>query len=81
MLRFKHTDRESERVEEWPDGRRVTDRTSETVRDIGLDWEFLKGLPSLSPRQVADALLRELAPRVGLFLLLRELLETAGSLP
>lgn len=81
MLRLKHTDKESERIEEWPDGRRVTDRTSETVREIGLKWEFLKALRSLSARQVADALLQELVPRIGLFLILRELLSVVVSLP
>ena len=79
MLRLKDTDRESEEIREWPDGRRVTSRTREKVREVGLDWEFLKTLRGLSPRQIANTVLREMIPRFGLFLLLRELLEAVGA--
>jgi ribosomal protein L30/L7E len=79
MLRFKDSDLESEEIQEWPDGRRVTTRTREKVREIGLDWEFLKTLRSLSLRQIANTVLRELIPRFGLFLFLRELLEDVSA--
>ncbi len=79
MLRFKHTDRQSEEVTELPDGSRVTSRTRERVREVGLDWEFLKSLRGLSPSQLANTVLRELIPRFGVFLILRELLEAVGT--
>ncbi len=79
MLRLKHTDRESEEIREWPDGRRVSSRTREEVREVGLDWNLLKTLRGLSHRQLANTVLRELIPRLGLFLLLRELLEAVGA--
>lgn len=81
MLRFEHTEIDSERVEEWPDGRKVTHRTRKRVREIGLDSEILKALRGLSVKRVAEAVLRELAPRLGLFLLLRELLAATGIQP
>ena len=79
MLRLKDTDRESEEIREWPDGSRVTSRSRERVRELGLDRELLTTLRGLLARQLANPVLRELIPRYGLFLLLRELLEALGA--
>lgn len=44
MLHFKDINREAERLEEWPDGRRVTERARERIREVQLNWDSLRAL-------------------------------------
>ena len=81
MLHVKDTNRETERIEEWPGGPRVTERAQERIREIHLGWDSIKALGQALAARFNKTTLLELVSRTALLLLLKYLIDLLSSQP
>ena len=70
MLQIKNIKKQTERIEEWPNGHRVTERARERIREIQLNWDSLRSLCHALSALVDGAHLVDFLSRAGILLTL-----------